>query len=469
MSSIPLMKPFLFLSSFLLLLFACKKESIITDSGARLNTSSDTLYFDTLFTSTGSVTKFFRIYNSNDQKLKLSEVSLGGGASSPFKINVNGTPDRATNIEIAANDSIYVFVSSKINPGSQEKPFVIEDSVKISFNGNDRFVQLQAWGQNAHFMRSRVISANETWTNDKPYVILGGLQIDTNVTLNIQKGCRIYVHANAPILVHGTLKATGEKFDSTRISFQGDRLDEPYRNFPGAWPGIYFRGSSKDNALIYTNIRNAYQGLVVQEASPNANPKLTLKESVIDNCYDAGIIALGSSITAENLLVSNCGKSIVAGYGGNYNFTHLTSVAYSNNYITHKDPLLQLSNAISDGTTIVTADLKAVFTNCIFWADQGSVDDEVVIAKQGNNIFDVNFRNCLWRVKNTPANITSSGIIPNQDPQFDSINVERRYYDFQLRPGSPAKDKGIGTSLTVDLKGNARNVNGPDLGAIERP
>jgi hypothetical protein len=466
MPSIALMKPLLF-ACFVLVLFSCKKETFIRDANAQLSTSADTLHFDTVFTSTGSVTKFFRIYNNNDQKLLLSEVSLAGGNSSAFKINVNGVANNSTDIEIAANDSIYVFVSVKIIPGQEDRPFVIEDSIRISYNGNNRFVQLQAWGQNAHFMRSRVISANETWLNDKPYVILGGLQVDTNVTLSIEKGCRIYVHANAPVLVDGTLKANGEKYDSTRIIFQGDRLDEPYKNYPGSWPGIYFRDESKDNVLTYTNIRNAYQGLVAEKPSSNANPKLILREVIVDNCYDAGILALQSSITAENVLVSNCGKSVVLAFGGRYDFNHCTVVAYSNNFITHKDPLLQLTNSLSDGTTVLTSDLRASFSNCIFWADQGTVENEVVVYKQGNTVFDASFRNCLWRVKTEPQNITPSDIISNKDPMFDSVNVERQFYNFQLKQGSPAIARGITTPLTIDLNGNPRKTPKPDIGAYE--
>lgn len=446
---------------------SCKKESFIKDRSATLNTSSDTLRFDTVFTSTGSVTRFFRIYNNNDQKLLLSKVSLGGGISSPFKINVDGSPGETNNIEVAANDSVYVFVSVKIDPTAVDQPFILQDSVHIQYNGNDRWVQLEAWGQNAHFLRSRIITGNETWTNDKPYVILGGLQVDTNAVLTIGKSCRIYVHANAPLLIDGTLQVNGEKFDSTRVIFQGDRLDDPYKNFPGSWPGIYFRGESKNNVLNYTIIRNAYQGLVTEKSS--ASPKIVLKECIIDNCFDAGILAIQSSIKADNCLISNCGKNMILAFGGTYDFTNCTSAAYSNTFILHKDPVLQLSNSLSDGSTVMDADLTAGFTNCIFWADQGIVDDEVVVSKQGNKIFNVSFKNCLWRVKNNPANITSSAIISNKDPMFDSINVERRFYNFELKSGSPAIDTGIATPLTIDLKGNPRNVNGkPDLGCYEK-
>lgn len=41
--------------------------------------------------------------------------------------------------------------------------------------GNKRLVQLEAWGQNAHFFRDKVVAVNETWNNDLPYVLLGSL------------------------------------------------------------------------------------------------------------------------------------------------------------------------------------------------------------------------------------------------------------------------------------------------------
>ena len=99
-----------------------------------------------------------------------------------------------------------------------------------------KLVQLEAWGQNAHFFRDKKITANETWNNDLPYVILGSLIVDPSKTLTINKGCRIYVHADAPIIVDGTLEVNGEKDTVDRVYFRGDRLDEPYKDFPAAGP-----------------------------------------------------------------------------------------------------------------------------------------------------------------------------------------------------------------------------------------
>lgn len=59
---------------------ACSKDSFIDSADARLLTSSDTLRFDTVFTSTGSVTQIFTLSNNNNQKLRIDEVSLAGAA-----------------------------------------------------------------------------------------------------------------------------------------------------------------------------------------------------------------------------------------------------------------------------------------------------------------------------------------------------------------------------------------------------
>jgi hypothetical protein len=454
------------------LILSCKKESFITSVNAKLSTSADTLHFDTVFTSVGSITRYFKIYNENTQRLRLNNVELSGGANSAYKINVDGfTGTSVTNIEIEANDSVYVFVTAKIDPSANNNPFVIQDSVRIEFNGNKKWVQLEAWGQNANFYRSRLITSNETWISTKPHIILGGLQVAPGVTLTINKGSRIYVHADAPLIIDGTLKVMGEKYDSTRVVFQGDRLDEPYRDYPAAWPGIYFRAGSKDNQLNYAVIKNAHQGIVADQPSINASVKLLLNECIIDNCYDVGILGIRSTISAKNCLISNCGKNVVLVQGGNYDFIHCTAVAISNNFISHKEPVLSIANFIKDGNNVLTADLSASFRNCIFWGDNGTVQDEVVASKQNGSAFQLSFQSCLWKVKNDPtsvAGLTASNIIANQNPAFDSVNTQRNFYSFRLKDASPALNKGIATGTVIDLDGNSRPIGLPDLGSYER-
>lgn len=468
-----LMRPFHILITIVVVFtVSCKKESFITSGNAKLSTSADTLYFDTLFTSVGSVTQYFRIFNDNDQKLRLSNIQLGGGTNSAFKINVDGfTGPAVSDIEIEANDSVYVFVTVKIDPTVADIPFVLQDSVQIEYNGNKKWVQLEAWGQNANFFRSRVVTGSESWTNTKPYVILDGLFIAPGATLTINKGTRIFVHADAPIIVDGTLRVLGEKYDSTRVTFRGDRLDEPYRDFPAAWPGIYFRETSVNNELNFVNIKNAYQGIVLLQPSINSNPKLRLNESVVDNCYDAGILAIQSSIRAKNCLISNCGKNMVLVNGGNYDFNHCSVVTISNNFITHQEPVLLLTNFIEEGNTVLSNPLTAVFRNCIFWGENGTVEDEVVVNKQAAASLDVDFQNCLWKVKKEPTStqgVKSSDIVSNLSPSFDSINIQRNYYSFRLKDGSAARNKGFPTGIFLDLDGNPRPVGVPDIGAYEK-
>lgn len=325
---------------------------------------------------------------------------------------------------------------------------------------------MQAYGQNAHFFNNKEISTNTTWPNDLPYVILGGLQIDSNASLTIQKGCKVYFHANAPLIVDGSLNVQGA--DTAKVYFSGDRLDDPYKNFPGSWPGIYFMQSSKDNVLQFAVIKNAYQGAVAESLSSDANPKLTLSDCIIDNIYDAGILGVQTNINAQNCLVSNSGRNIVLGYGGNYSFINCTVASYSNNYISHTSAVLNISNYLTTSSGYLTADISASFVNCIFWGNGDTVTNEVVSSQQGNNVFNINFLNCLWKVATIPANVNSSNML-HVDPVFDSVNNQRMYYDFHLKTASPAIDAGIATGIPFDLDGNPRTVgSATDLGCYEK-
>ena len=462
--------PLLLLLPVVVLVFAvsCRKNSFITSSNAVVQFSADTLFFDTVFVSTGSITEFVKIVNGNNQKLRLSTVRLMGGAQSSFHLKIDGMagPER-DNIDLDAGDSIYIFVAVQIDPQAANLPFIVQDSIEVAFNGNKQYIQLAAYGQNAHFLRNAVLTGNTVWDNRLPYVILGSLRVDTNAVLTIPAGSRVYFHADAPLLVDGALVVNGSKYDSTRVVFQSDRLDPPYSGYPAGWPGIYFRETSSGDHLQYAVIRNAYQSVVVLAPPAGAAPKVLLEQCIIDNSYDAGILGVGGSLQANNCLISNCGKNIEVGGGGSYQFVQCTAVSYSNNYIAHTNPVLSVADLAQQGGVLVTGNLQAAFSNCIFWGDNGSVDNEVVVSRQGNSPFAVGFSHCLWRVKTAPAGVTTTGIIANQDPLFDSVNNARQYYDFHLQAGSPALGAGLPAGLLIDLDGNPRPASAPDLGCYQ--
>jgi hypothetical protein len=464
---------FLIIFSIVLAL-ACQKDSFITSADADIITT-DSVYFDTVFTSTGSVTRSFTIVNNNDQKLRVSSLRLAGGSTSAYVINANGSPGTSfSNLDIGPRDSMYVFVKVTINPTSSLTPFLVKDSIEIAFNGKVEKVQLRAFGQNARFITQSKISTNTTWNNLLPYVVVNPLTIDPGVTLTLQEGTRVYCNASAPIVVNGSMQALGNKYDSTRVVFRGDRLDPEYKDLPGAWPGIIFNNGAGSSLLQYTSILNAYQALIAVGGATQNPARLTLNQCIVDNAYDIGLYAFNTSIVARNCLISQCGNdgnpgtggsNIIIAAGGNYNFSHCTAVTYANQYQNHKQGVLFLSN--TDGTQ--AAPLNATFTNCIFFGQGGLAEDEIKTSANTSAAFSVAMRNVLYKVKNDPAGITFSGSIKNQDPQFDTVNTSLRIFNFRLRDSSPCVNTGLATPVNTDLDGNPRPVGIlPDLGCYER-
>lgn len=439
------------------------------NGNAVLFSSTDSVYFDTVFTSVGAVTQQIKLFNPNSQAIGISSIDLAGGTGSPFVINIDGTPGPAlSNFSIPANDSLYIFVTVYIKPNTVPMAFLLQDSILIHYGGQDKTIKMSAWGQNAHFLKNQEITSNTTWPNDLPYVLYGGLRIDSNVTLTIQPGTHIYMHADAPIYVDGTLVVAGDSGTAHQVLFTGDRLDLPYADYPGSWPGIVFSQSSRDNQLNYTLIQNGYHSLEVDGPSPDLNPKLSLNQCIINNSLQEGILGIQTSIKAVNCLISNCGQNLVLTLGGVYQFEFCTVASYSNNLISHQLPVLTLSNAATSGSQVFTSDLSADFVDCIFWGSQG-IGDEALITKQGNTAFSVLFDHSILKEVNYPSNIDSSFLWLNTNPQFiDTVGLLGYAYNFQLQAGSPAIQVGIGLGILIDLTGNPRPILQPDLGSYER-
>jgi hypothetical protein len=101
----------------LIIMVSCRKDDLISDHDAKLYFSTDTVYFDTVLSTLGSITRQFKIYNRHNQPIEISELFLGRRENSYYRLNVDGTQGKEfRDIRIEPGDSIYVFVAVTIDP-----------------------------------------------------------------------------------------------------------------------------------------------------------------------------------------------------------------------------------------------------------------------------------------------------------------------------------------------------------------
>ena len=176
----------------------CRKQNILTNSSAMLSFSEDTILFDTIFTTIGSTTKYYKIYNNNNGPINISSINLANGTDSQFRINVNGDAGvQFENIELETGDSMFIFIEVTIDPNNTSSPLIVEDSILFLTNNNVQKTVLNAWGQDAYFHVNEIITQDETWNNDKPHVIYNYCAVDENNTLTIPEGTTIHGHPNS--------------------------------------------------------------------------------------------------------------------------------------------------------------------------------------------------------------------------------------------------------------------------------
>lgn len=462
---------------------SCKKDKINTSAGVSFST--DTLMFDTLFTTLGSTTKFFTIRNTQKEAIKIANIKLAGGTTSSYRMNVDGVAGINFNdIEIPAKDSIYVFVEVTVNPNAANLPFIIEDSIQFLTNGKLQQVQLNAYGQNAHFFYADSLETNTVWNDDLPYVIMDYLQIKQGVCLTINAGCDVYFGGGAAMIVEGCLNVSGTD-TSNMVTFRGVRLDKdiadrPYDDFPGQYSGLFFLRGSTGN-LEFLNLRNSLYGVNVGNIKTTDNdaaniallqgmnignaPDVTIKNSKIYNNAFYGLFGFFGKINAENTLVYNCGKNVVGLYvGGVYEFNNCTFFTRGSTYVSHtKEPVFYMNNffAYSQTANPIFADTtRALFRNCIVY---GSLEEEIVAESATDNPHQIalGFDHCVVKTK---LSLTSGlfNVCKTDDPKF--VDIFRSNY--KLKSDSPCVNAGVANGLTIDVDGFSRDAT-PDVGAYE--
>lgn len=482
--------------------YSCKPtDDFNTSSGVMLGFSVDTLHFDTVFTELGSATRILKIYNREKKDIKISKISIQNESTNFYKINVDGIPGNvATDIEIAGNDSLYIFAEVTIDPDQplSNSPFVIEDYLVFEINGNTQKVLLEAWGQNANYFPDRynggerfdtICSGGGSFiiTNEKPWVFYGTVVFNAcNVV--VEEGARIHVHGgivpafdqdsmrtfynDGRIIFANQSTLTVNGTEDNPVVIQGDRLEESFGEISGQWFGVLLVNETKNHDINYLELKNSIVGIYA-----DSSVDVSIKNSIIHNTSNAGLIGIHANIDATNCLFYNNGSNAVRFlYGGDYDFTYCTLASYGVDA-----PALSMTNLLCGSDDPLGCSpcfeyrLNANFKNSIIF---GSRRDEISLVDgdacvegltNGMNYF---FEDCIVRVDELLEQEEFDDFLDrcnpcqnadNNDVIFEAPNEDIYYLDTL----SIAEMKAAPISIVRDLDGNLRDGTAPDVGCYE--
>ena len=478
-----------------LLIYACAPDdSFITDSSAALEFSTDTLTFDTVFTSIGSATRQIKIYNPHKQRIQIEKIQMAAGANSKFRLNVDGLPGETfEQIEIPPEDSIYIFTEVTIDPDQplSVSPYVVYDDIVFETNGNTQKVVLEAWGQNANYIPNQFNNGGDyllpcaggtaVWDDEKPYVVFGILVIDECV-LTVREGTNIYVHGGLESFINddnlrvfyndgrivttstGSIRMEGTA--ENPITIQGDRLEEGFEDVWGQWFGIILTAGSTNNQFDYTTVKNAVLGIAVDSTA-----SLVTNYSKYHNTNASGMLGINANITANNcLFYNNGGGGVTLLEGGNYNFNYCTIASYG-----VEADALGMSDALCLDqpfcTEFYAADLNANFKNCII---TGSRADEIALSQLSENTaFNYQLENCIFRLDEVLEEGPHTNFLDFCTNCLNVTNDDALFFDpgdddYHLDTLSVAEGMAIPDNLIlVDLDNVMRDAANPDVGCYE--
>ncbi len=405
---------------------SCHKELFTTKGDVSFST--DTLTFDTVFSTLGSVTMSFTVRNTQNRAINISDIKLMQLAGTQFRINVNGLPPSTAgieykNVDIPAHDSIYIFVEVTINPNNANNPFVVLDQIQFVTNGITQHVVLEAMGQNAHYWFNYQVKTKTppyfTFPTDKPNIILsptGGLAVfavDTGATCIIPPGCKIFMGPNAVLTVDGTLTTSPVPTSwSDSTIFQYIRTD--YAGLPGEWLGITYSRIATIN-LSHVIIDQSTFGISdeyvldqiaqaqittsnLKTYSSSQTPNVTLNNVIIRNASATGMQALATNLTATNCLFYSCSQSLMlVGMGGTYNLNNCTLANSYSQYNSSQNPVFSVEDRAFyiDNSQVGPYPTTVIVNNTIVAGNTGSNYNEVGFGLAQASSDHISFTNCF--------------------------------------------------------------------------
>ena len=446
------MKRIFYFFAILLALVACEDDdSFSTSKAMQLEFSVDTLQMDTVFSRTPSSTYTFWVHNNHDDGLRISTVKLRRGNQSGFRVNVDGVyldnsnGSQTSDVEIRRNDSILVFVELTAMETRRPMPQLVEDDLLFFLeSGVEQKVCLQAWAWDARKLYDPEITTDSVLESDVPLIVYGDMVVHEGVTLTL-RNTSLYFHDRSGLYVYGTLKTENTVMRGDRLDHMFDYL--PYDRVSGQWAGVHLFGTSTDNRLMDTEIRNANYGIICDSAALDTTRyRLQMERCVIHNCVQAGLEAVNANVSLDHCQLTNIGGDCLSIIGGIAEVSYCTlaqfypfsadrgaALRFANYWGAYDIPLLQLS--------------------CVGSILTGYEDDVVMgeVRQESEVAFEYSFADCLLRTPKveTEDSVRFSGIIwetPNDSIQgkkhFVMIDEDNLMYDFHLDSLSTAQGKG---------------------------
>ena len=479
-------------------IFSCNKIKYY-DGDIQLGVSTDTLRFDTVFTTIGSSTRIIKLYNPHKDWIKIDRIWLESGSASRFKINVDGVSTLdIKDLEIAPNDSLYIFASVTVDPDQPVSlsPFIFNELLNISVKNGQKRIVLEAWGQNANYVPDRYSKSKISyyggnfqefvWSDPKPYVIYGALYFDSCKVI-MPAGCRVYVHGglgrdenknyyNDGLIIIGPkasleIRGTHDK----PVTIQGDRLEEDYRDLAGQWGGIILAATSRGNIVNYANIKNGVIGFRVDSLA-----SLTLNNTRIQTMSSVGLYGDFATVKANNCLITDCNTHCVAlTHGGTSQFNYCTLANYgvtsgamgaANNILVAtnykcfdqecKDPDVKITNIDIKNSIIYSSAKDAIgFVDATEGVTPGyfnytiansAIKAEKIVDSKGFGNFFSKISQCI--------------LLKNTDKVFKEINRK----NYHLDSLSVVEKKALPLPLiAIDIEDKIRDASTPDIGCYE--
>lgn len=446
----------------LLTAVACNRDDISFESPSQLlRFSADTVFCDTVYNQVRSETYAVKIYNDEDKDVMIPKISLEKGATSLYRINVDGKAGTDfTNIPLRKKDSLYIFV--EIAPVANASEAIAEDRIQFQTPAGSQHVTLFSVVQDAEFFiqsasNPNVLNTNTNWTNEKAKIIFGDLKLEAGKTLDIQKGTKVYFHKNSGLKIskNATLNVMGDL--GQEVVFRGDRNDTRYDTIPKNWNGIQFETGSKLN-MNYAKVMGGTRGLEMTETD------VQIKNTIIHTHQEYGIFAVKSNINASNLVMNNCGEADLGIFkGGTYNITHSTLANYWDFNSALPGLGIYATNEYQNGTAVENGPLTLKVNNSIIY---GSAENMVELKPISGQTFTTEFNYSLLKYGGK-ASYAITNSVKNEDPKF--VNYFTQKMNLRVKDDSPAKRKGnpaVAALFPLDIVKVSR-TSSPTIGAYQ--